>query len=192
MKKNVTSYRLDLVIPRGEVGPTGPKGEQGPQGIPGPQGPKGEQGSSSGTLNAYGGKFNNITTSLTSSGLENWIQVPLSTTMTNINLKESSENNVILEQDGVYEINYFINISVNKQTSLTLIVRSNNINIPTSVITKQVLPGNETMWIGSFITDLKADDKIDMAISTNQENVIITFGSGTNASLTVKKIDEII
>lgn len=48
--ENGETYKLNLVLPRGEQGPQGPQGEKGkqgnrgPQGIPGQQGEKGEKG----------------------------------------------------------------------------------------------------------------------------------------------------
>ena len=172
--------------PRGEIGPTGPQGQQG---IQGPEGPRGESGYA--LLSAYGGKYNNMTTSLQSQGFGNWIQVPLTSSMSNINIVQTEDNTITLEQDGVYEINYFINISVDKATTLTLIVRNNSTNIPSTVITKQIVPNMTISYNGSVIVNLNANDKLDMEISTNEQDVTINFANGTTAALTVKKIDEL-
>lgn len=184
--------------PPGAIGPQGEKGDPGPLGPTGESGPKGEKGDpgppgpSSFTLSAYGGKYNSKRTNLKPTGLGNWIQIPLEFTMPNINIIDTIENAVKLEQDGIYEINFFINISVLQETSLTLIVRRNGINIPSTVITKELLPSKETIYIGTTIFKLEADDEIDMAISTTTEDTVVNFGAGMNASLTLKKIDEVL
>ena len=177
---------------RGIPGPAGAKGDKGDQGDVGPRGPIGPKGDSgtSVTLAAYGGLYNNLPTSIPA--IEGaWIQVPLPFPMTNINIKENGEENVIeLEQDGVYEINYFAKVSTNKPTELTLIVRQNGVNIPASVMVKKLNQDEEEMFNGSIIVDLKADDKIDMEFSTTDEALMTTFGNGVTARLSIKKIDE--
>ncbi len=176
MEKNITGYRLDFVIPKGDQGE---------------QGPKGDPGISSSTLSAYGGKYNHTIQNLTSPGLGSWIQIPLPTALPSINLKETEDNTLTLEQDGVYEINYFLKASVSKQTSLTLIVRKNSMNIPSTVIMQELLPNTENLYYGSTLVNLNADDKVDMEISTTEENVIVQLRNGMNANLTIKKIDEL-
>ena len=178
----------------GPIGPPGPKGDQGPKGEPGPRGEIGPPGPSS--LNAYGGKYNNVTTTITPPQVGDWIQVPLPSSMPSININGSIENGdefintLKMEQDGIYEINYFVNVSVSKETELTLIVRKNTVNIPSSVITKKVLANTDISYNGSIIVELKADDEIDMELSATDEDTEITFGNGTTATLTAKKIDE--
>ncbi len=201
----VIGYQLDFLIPKGEQGeqgipgPIGPKGEQGEKGDIGPMGPKGEQGEkgdvgprgpSSFSLAAYGGKYNNTIMDITSIDIGNWTQINLPNLMPNVNANETEESYIKLEQDGIYEINFFVNISVDKDCAVTLIVRKNEINIPSTVITKNIPAQKDTIYQGSVLETLQADDKIDMAISANQENVTIKFVTGMNASLSVKKIDE--
>ncbi len=198
-------YKLNLVIPKGDPGIQGPKGDkgdpgpqgeiglQGPKGDPGErgeQGPKGDPGETIATLQAYGGKYNNMTTTITSQGLGTWVQIPLPTSMPNINVIDTETNSLQLEQDGIYEINYSVNVSVSQATSLTVMVRKNQVNLPASVLTRQLEPGKEFLYTGSFLVSLEADDKVDMTLSTNQENVMVSFNVGQNASLTLKKIDE--
>ncbi len=181
---------------KGEQGPVGPKGdtgEKGEKGDPGPVGPKGDPGPAGPpafSLSAYGGKYNNTTMDITSTDIGNWTQINLPNLMPNVNANETEESYIKLEQDGIYEINFFANISVNKDCDVTLIVRKNEKNIPSMVITQNVSTQKDTIFQGSALEVLKADDKIDMAISANHENVTINFGKGMNASLSVKKIDE--
>ena len=191
--------------PRGEQGikgEQGPRGEQGIQGNVGPTGPKGdkgEPGQSAFTLSAYGGKYNNTQMNIQANIIGAWTQIPLPNSMPSINANESEnndikldgeENTIELEQDGIYEINFFVNFSTDKNTTVTLIVRQNETNIPSTVVTKKVSANQEEIFSGNTYVELKADDKIDLAISANDENVTINFNQGMNASLTVKKIDE--
>ena len=119
-----------------------------------------------------------------------WTQIQLPNLMPNVNANETENHYIMLEQDGIYQINYFANISVDKDTTVTLIVRQNETNIPSTVITKKLAAQTETLYYGSTLASLKADDKIDIAISATDENITIHFGTGMNASLSVMKIDE--
>ncbi len=189
---------------RGEMGPQGVPGEQGEQGIQGPQGLQGIQGvrgeigptgptgpHGSALLSAYGGRYNNITATLSTQGAGNWVQLPLLENMANINVINSTENAIELEQDGVYEINYTLNISTNMNTTLMLMIRQNNVMISSTVITKKVVADNTVSFYGSVIVELNAGDKLDMELSATDDNVIITLGSGITSSLSIKKLDEI-
>lgn len=178
---------------RGDPGPQGLRGERGEVGPPGPEGqpgPKGDPGISIATLQAYGGKYNNLQTTIPAiSGA--WIQVPLPSSMPSINIKENgTENTLELEQDGIYEINYFAKLSVDKPTEVTLIIRKNGTNIPSSVLVKKVQANEEVMFNGSIIVKLGVNDVIDMEYSTTDESAMVDFGSGVTARLTIKKIDE--
>ncbi len=196
--------------PQGEIGPTGPIGEPGPQGIqgveglqgiPGPQGeigptgPRGPEGpigpSGYALLSAYGGKFNNMQTMIDTLGSGNWIQIPLTDNLESINIIDTTPNVIELEQDGIYEINYSLNITASISTTLTLIVRENSEMITSTVISKQINPLINTSFNGSTIVKLNANDKLDMALSATNDNVMLTFGSGVTALLTIKKLDEI-
>ena len=156
----------------------GPAGPQGPQG---PQGPAGESG-----LSAYGGRYNdefqfiNLTIGSTE-------QVPLPSTMPNSNTTYS-DNSITVLEDGVYEINYFMYASVKLATLITLAVRNNGTDIPSTVISRLVEVDTGTIYSGSTIVTLSSGDEIDMAISALVA-VGITLGTGVNATLTLKKIN---
>ncbi len=176
---------------QGEQGLQGPRGEQGlmgPQGDVGPTGPMGPAGAA--LLSAYGGKYNNLTTMIDMQEAGTWIQVPLVEEMFNINVTNSTENTIVLEQDGVYEINYGINVMPSQATTFTLMIRENEVMIPSSLMAKQVMGNTSVSFNGSIIVELNAGDKLDMEISATDDNVNITFDTGVTASLSVKKIDE--
>ena len=162
---NPSSYTLNFTIPQGPTGPTGPANG----------------------LQAYGGKYNN-TGSTISLGIGTQSQVPLALSMPNLNMTYTPANSITVAQAGTYEINYFSNVSVALGTTLTLALRSNGTNIPASVISRTLSVGTSSVYSGSLIVTLPAGAVIDMALSALVA-VGVTLGSGTNASLTVKKLN---
>ncbi len=183
--------------PQGEIGPTGPTGPRGlegpigPQGIQGPIGDTGPQGPAYPYLIAYGGKYNNTTVTFNNLAIGYWARIPLTTDLPNLNVIEGEENNnIVVVEGGIYEINYFVKASCDKQTTLILIVANNNVNIPSTVIYKQVNPNEENIFSASTIVNLDANDALDLQISSTEDDTTISLGNGMNANLIVKKIDE--
>lgn len=167
------NYEINFVIPQG---PTGP---QGLVGATGPTGP------TSG-LSAYGGKYN-TTSSTISLGIGTQSQVPLPVSMPNLNTTYATTNSITVTQDGVYEINFYSNVSVALGTTLTLAVRANGTNIASTVVSRALSVGTSSIYSGSVLVQLPANTVIDIAVSALLA-VGVTLGSGTSASLTVKKI----
>ena len=174
---------------KGEMGPQGIPGLQGEQGLQGPIGPTGPTGPSN--ITAYGGKYNNLTNMMDTKGAGQWNQVPLIEEMENINVINNIDNTIKLEQDGIYELNYSLNISANKEAIITSMIRQNGVMIPETVIAKNVEVGKITSFNINTIVKLYADDSLDIELSATVDNVIITFGSGITSSFCLKKIDEI-
>lgn len=162
---NPSSYNLNFTIPQGPTGPAGPANG----------------------LGAYGGKYNN-TGGTISLGIGTQSQIPLAVAMPNLNTTYATANSITVTTAGTYEINYFSNVSVALGTTLTLAVRSNGTNIPATVISRALSVGTSSVYSGSVIVTLPAGAVIDMAVSALIA-VGVTLGSGTNASLTVKKIN---
>jgi len=96
-------------------------------------------------------------------------------------------NAITVSQAGSYEINYYSNVSATVATTLTLAVRVNGTNIPSTVISRTLSVGTGSLYNGSVIVTLAAGDVIDMAVSALLA-LGVTLGTGVNASLTVKKI----
>lgn len=161
---NPNGYTLNFTIPQGPTGPTGP---------------------TSG-LSAYGGKYNNTASNI-SLGIGTQSQVPLPLTMPNSNTTYTTPNSITITQAGTYEINFYSNISIAIGTTLTLAVRSNGSNIPGTVLSKTLSVGTNSIYSGTVIVSLSANSTIDMAVSALIA-VGVTLGSGTSASLTIKKI----
>ncbi len=174
---------------KGEMGPQGIPGLQGEQGLQGPIGPTGPTGPSN--ITAYGGKYNNLTNMMDTKGAGQWNQVPLLEEMENINVINNMDNTIKLEQDGIYELNYSLNISANKEAIITSMIRQNGVMIPETVIAKNVEVGKITSFNITTIVKLYADDTLDIELSATVDNVTVTFGSGITASFSLKKIDEI-
>ena len=181
----------------GVTGPTGATGEQGIQGATGPTGATGEQGiqgvtgptGATGTadLNAYGGGYNTTpqTLNLTIGGTT---QLPLPSAMPLKNVTNTPVNSLTVGATGVYEINYFSNVSAALGTTVTMSVRRNGTAIPQATISRVLSVGVSSLYSGSIIIALTAGDVIDMALSALLA-VGITLGSGVNTTLTVKQIN---
>ncbi len=163
-----SSYSLNFVIPQGPTGPTGPIG-------------------AANGLNAYGGRYNSTGGNI-SLGIATQSQIPLANTMPNLNTSYATANSITVNQSGIYEINYFTNISVTVGTTVTLAVRQNGSNIPATVVTRALSLGTSSIYSGSVIVSLTAGSVIDMAISA-LVSVSATLGSGNSANLTVKKLN---
>ena len=181
----------------GVTGPTGATGEQGIQGATGPTGATGEQGIQGATgptgatgtadLNAYGGGYNTTpqTLNLTIGGTT---QLPLPSAMPLKNVTNTPVNSLTVGATGVYEINYFSNVSAALGTTVTMSVRRNGTAIPQATISRVLSVGVSSLYSGSIIIALTAGDVIDMALSALLA-VGVTLGSGVNTTLTVKQIN---
>ena len=97
-------------------------------------------------------------------------------------------NSITAPVAGVYEINYFTNISAALGTTVTMSVRRNGIAIPDATISRALSVGVGSIYNGSIIIDLNAGDVIDMALSALLA-VGVTLGSGVNTTLTIKQIN---
>jgi len=196
---------FNFVIPRGATGvtgatgaagvtgPTGATGAAGVAGVTGPTGVTGITGVTGPTgatgvadLNAYGGLYNATpqTLNLTLGGTT---QLPLPATMPLKNVSYSPANSITASVAGVYEINYYTNVSAALGTTVTMSVRRNGTAIPQATISRVLSVGVGSLYNGSFIIALNAGDVIDMALSALLA-VGITLGDGVNTTLTLKQI----
>lgn len=160
-----SSYLLNFTIPQGPTGPTGP----------------------SAGLAAYGGKYNTTSQTL-NLGIGTQTQIPLPNNMPNSNTTYTPTNSITVTQAGTYEINYYSNVSAAVATTITLAIRNNGTNIPSTVINRALSIGVGSIYSGSVIVTLAAGDVIDMAISALLA-VGVTLGTGVNSTLSVKKLN---
>ena len=184
---------LNFVIPRGATGATGatgPAGAIGATGVTGVTGPTGPTGATGATgvadLNAYGGLYNATpqTLNLTLGGTT---QLPIAATMQLKNVSYAPANSITVSATGVYEINYYTNVSAALGTTVTLAVRRNGTAIPQATLSRVLAVGVGSLYNGSFIITLNAGDVIDMALSALLA-VGVTLGGGVNTTLTVKQL----
>ena len=180
-----TDYLLNFVIPQGPTGPTGATGPTGPTGATGPTGPTGATGSAGGII-AYGGKYNDTAQTI-SLAIGSQTQIPLPNAMPNLNTTYTPTNSITVTQAGTYEINYYSNMTAAVATTITMAIRNNGTNIPSTVISRALSVGVGSIYSGSVIVTLAAGAVIDMAMSALLA-VGVTLGTGVNATLSVKKI----
>ena len=167
--------------PAGAVGATGPTGATGVIGATGPTGATGTT-----DLNAYGGLYNTTPQAL-SLAVGGTTQLPRPSSMPLKNVTYTPANSITVGTAGVYEINYYSNVSAALGTTVTMSVRRNGTAIPQASISRVLSVGVGSLYNGSIIISLNAGDVIDMALSALLA-VGITLGSGVNTTLTVKQI----
>ena len=114
--------------------------------------------------------------------------MPITATMPSKNVTYTPVNSITVTNAGVYEINYYTNVSAALGTTVTLAVRRNGTAIPQASISRVLAVGVGSLYNGSFVITLNAGDVIDMAISALLA-VGVTLGGGVNTTLTVKQLD---
>ena len=137
-------------------------------------------------LRAFGGRYNDET-QVIQLVVGSTQQIQLPSTMPNRRTSYSG-NTIQINEAGVYEINYFMNASVEVGALVTLAVRKNGENIESTVIERLLEADTGNFYTGSTIVELQSGDEIDMAISALVA-VGVTLGTGVNATLSVKKLN---
>ena len=156
-------YAINFTIPQGPTGPTGPT-----------------------KLAAYGGIYNNTATQFDVDARASMI-VPLPETMPGLNVDYTTTDSVIVNETGVYEINYYCNLTTSVATTVTLAIQKNGTSLFENVL-KSAL-NNDFTFNGSVIESLDANSVIDMFLSTSSSIVTIELRDGLNSSLTLKKLN---
>ena len=113
--------------------------------------------------------------------------MPIPTAMPLKNTTATPANSITVGSAGVYEINYYTNVSAALGTTVTMSVRINGTAIPQATISRVLSVGVGSLYNGSIIIALNAGDVIDMALSALLA-VGVTLGGGVNTTLTVKQI----
>ena len=108
--------------------------------------------------------------------------------MPNLNTTYTPANSITVAQAGTYEINYYSNMTAAAATTVTMAIRNNGTNIPSTVISRGLSIGVGSIYSGSVIVTLAAGAVIDMALSALLA-VGVTLGTGVNATLSVKRIN---
>ncbi len=164
---NSKNYTFDFIIPQGPTGPTGPTSKN----IPG--------------LSSYGGKYNySVSTINLSSGCQEQVLLNDSLFSKNVDYKEL--NSIIIEQDGIYEITYNLNLSVPSKTILTATVRENGNDIISTVSTKILEAGISSVFCMNTIYMFQKGSVVDLALATDTD---VEVSVANNASLLIKQLD---
>ena len=191
-------HHLTFYIPKGEkgdTGPVGPQGDKGEQGDVGPQGEKGETGpvgpqGPAGQvygLGAYGYRFAHSNQRFNVvAGMETII--PLEETGAAIFTDYDNSYAIEIRKQGIYQINYFLNISTSVDTKYVVRLKASGITVAGSDIRGEAKANSITNVVGSTLYPLKEDEEVTLVITTENATELI-FDGTTTASLAVIKID---
>lgn len=205
---------LDFTIP---CGATGPKGEQGIQGLPGtsdtiefrntktgdpgtkamvtdttgsphhiidfiiPQGPKGDL-----SENVFAYKYNESQDTIELTQNQTSI-VALGINGDANKISVTLENSMIINEYGIYKIEYFFSGAISEVAALTVGVLNNNVEINGTEISKDVLVDTDTDFNGTTITKLNEKDIINIGIRANK-NVTLSPAPDLNSYLIITKL----
>lgn len=97
-------------------------------------------------------------------------------------------NSVTVTEAGTYELSYNAILSPSSNGPLTLAVRQNGTEIPSTAITRTTTPAGVAVYSGDAIVTLNANDVLDLALTSAAADTV-TLGTGVNAALTVKRLD---
>ena len=115
-------------------------------------------------------------------------KVAFNNTMPSLNMTPNPANDIItITEDGIYEINWNLLTSASVGILTTFGIRKNGNNLDETEFDTLVSVSAMTRYSGSVIVSLVAGDVIDMSISALLA-VSLTLATGTNATLTIKKI----
>ena len=108
--------------------------------------------------------------------------------MPNLNTTYGTSNAITVTNAGIYEINYYSNMTAALATTITMSIRNNGTNIPATVISRALSANVGSIYSGSVIVSLNAGANIDMAMQALVA-VGVTLGTGVSATLSVKRIN---
>lgn len=178
---------FDFVIPRGDVGPTGATGATGSRGptgatgatgatgSTGATGPRGASGTDGTTLSEYAGLYNASAQQITPSSSSSPVGITLDAAMP-VSTMTAGASKLNISNTGTYRVSYSVNATSKQSGEVKPYVRINNVAVEHSAVngmyqTQQgasLTTSGETAYPqhfqNSFITDLKAGDKLDLAI----------------------------
>ena len=178
-------------------GPRGPRGLTGAQGPQGPQGQPGPAGASSAGLAAYGGMYNSSTQLLAFTAVNAYLRLQLNTLMPMKNVT-AGPNQLTIQNEGDYEINYNLLVNTNRAVDVAAVVRNNGTPI-TQTRAVQTLAIDNTTTLAydgrlncSTIVHLTAGSVLDLAmavLNTLPAGLDAAVSGNANATLSVKRLD---
>ena len=147
--------------------------------------PRGEEGTTS--INAYASLYESNGNSYTlNPGRSN--QIELGSISASKNVDTSFTNAVRIKSNGTYKIDYFFTAQSNSAGDISLVLRKENNEIPGSKITVKVTDSSYAVFNGSIIVNLNINDKVDMAVSS-ENSLTLTPGEDTIAYLNLIKLE---
>lgn len=172
------------------MGPTGPRGPAGPMGFVGPTGPRGATGPTGPTgpaqVSVYGSKYDSTATPI--SLTENVLGViPISSSGPISGITGTTANALIIEEAGVYKIDYFFQGSAAQTGTITMEVLKNSNPITSGTITKEFTANEDNSFNGSVITELEVGDVINLGLESSVTTTV-TPSDDTSVYLNIVKI----
>lgn len=151
-----------------------------------PRGEQGEEGPAAQITSAYGRRFNTSTDTIELIA-DTPATIPLNTLGPVENVNGETENQLLVEETGIYLIEYYFSLSSSAEATINVSVKQNESPIGSSTITKSLQADTNTDFYGSTINTLNAADTIELVIQSSAEATITPAG-GTNAYLNIIKI----
>jgi hypothetical protein len=169
--KNVV---LSFSIPKGE------KGDVGPQGKTGPTGPSGT------VVSVYATKYDAVGNDIQLT--ENVLAtIPLNSTGPTLNIDSATTNMLVINEAGVYKIDYYFQGSTETNATVVLEVVQNTNPISNSSISKEFETNVDNSINGSIIASLNENDKISLGLDST-ETTTMSPATGVNAYLNIVKL----
>ena len=135
----------------------------------------------------YGGLYSNFPQMLTlPANTPSKIILPLN--MPSANIACLPANTLSILHSGDYMLSFYLSLSVSNAANISFSIQKNGIDIPSTIITKALSSGGNATFNENVISSFSVGDIIDMTISSSSITSI-TLGSGTNASLTLQKLN---
>lgn len=159
-----------------------PKGEKGEKGDQGPKGDKGEPAK----VEAYSMKYSNQNVPLQLSRMADKV-VPLNEEGKSYHIDNTQENSIKIQEEGYYQISYYLSGTPNVSASLTVTVRNNDILMAGTNLKTKWEPNTLNNVSNTVIAELLKDDVINLNVRADSETTL-TFNDGTTAVLTLIKI----
>lgn len=160
----------------------------GQQGIQGEQGIPGEPGSG---LSSYGGGYNSKNQPLSFTAINTPIKISFDTAYPELNLSKTS-NTFLIQESGMYEIIYNLDVLTNKSVNVSTFVDRNGVPITSSLNTQQLGTNqkNDALFSAALITKLSSGDVLDLSVSVDSlpNGLSMSISNYSNCSITIKKI----
>ena len=171
---------LSFSIPKGEKGDKGDIGPQGEKGETGPAGPSGTG------VSIYATKYDTVGNDIQLT--ENVLTtIPLNSTGPFLDITTTTTNTLVINETGVYKIDYYFQGSTDTNATVVLEVIQNGNPISNSSISKEFETNIDNSINGSIIASLTEGDKINLGLDST-ETTTMSPATGVNAYLNIVKL----